>query len=306
MQKIETTSKAIKENLSKLPAFAAVARASSISRATSQVALSQSALSHLITNLESSLEVKLFKRVAHGLELTAEGKVLFDFTNRLFLDVDSLAGRLVDTNSKGVLNIKVGTHETLAAHVWPKTIAELSKREPNTKISLYSGRVDELITMLLRGDIHAAATVAPKADTRLRVTKIYCGELHFFVGKGLLKGKKSVSKADIKGLPIFTDVQAHVRQGLPIPHALDQLGLENSGQFEVSSFEAAISLAEMNHGIAVIPDQNAARAVKDGRVRPVTIEGVSGAKLLEYKICLVTGLNQAIPSLHERLEKSFR
>lgn len=307
MQKIEIMTAALKDSLSKLPAFSAVAKLSSVSRAAPTVHLSQSALSHLISNLESTLGVKLFKRMSHGLELTKEGKVLFDFSTRLFLDVETLAARLVSPDADAtIMNVKVGTHETLAAHVWPKIIAGMTNEDTKLKISLLCGRVDDLIQLLMRGDVHATATVEPKMDSRLRITPVYQGKLQFFVGREFLQKKSRIHIKDVKSVPIFTDSQAQVREGLPITHALHQLGLDNSGRFEVSSFEAAISLAEMNLGIAVIPDRNASRAVSEGRIRPLTIQGLSIRDLLDYKICLTTCHANAQPSVHEILLKSFK
>ncbi len=305
MKKTEIINRALKQNLEKLESFCAVAKLGSISRATSQVSLSQSALSHLISNLEGALEIQLFKRRSHGLDLTEEGHVLLEFTNRLFLDLETLSTRLQD-GAGAITSARVGTHETLAAHIWPKIIYNISQQTSTLKISLLSGRVDSLIKMLLHGDLHATVTVAPKSDSRLNISPLYHGKLQFFVGEKFLSGRKNLTIKEIKDSAVFTDTHAHIMQGAPITSVLRQLGIYEMDQFEVSSFEAAISLAEMNLGIAVIPDQNAERAVSEKRIRPIHIKGVSDSELLEYKICLATCKNFRTEHIHEVLLKSFK
>jgi DNA-binding transcriptional LysR family regulator len=305
MQKVEITRRAIIENLDKLAAFQKVAKSSSISRAAPHVHLSQSALSHLITNFEKAIGVSLFKRKPHGLELTTNGQILLDFSDRLLLDVESLSGRLNSAENQSRVNIWVGTHETLAAHIWPQTLADLAKQSSNLKISLLSGRIDGLTEMLVRGDLHATVTVRPRADARLRITPLYSGSLQFFVGANSPFAKKRVSLKNLDKTPFFTDSQAHVRQGLSIPEALQQLDLEDSGRFEVSSFEAAINLAEMNLGVAVLPDRNAQHAVKDGRIRQLKIQNLN-VDLLKYEICLSTLFKADQSRVHDILFDCFK
>jgi len=304
VQKSEITTTALKHHLNKLFPFAAVAKLGSISRASTVANLSPSALSHLVTNLEEALGTKLFKRKSHGLELTKQGSILLDFASRLSCDLETLSLRLGD-DANVPFSIRVGTHETLAAHIWPEVLSKMEGKDSNLNISLLSGRVDKLVSMLLLGELHATVTVEPKRDPRLRVSTLYSGALLFYVGQEAFKGKKSVTRKEISEVPYFTDTNAHVMQGLPIPIALRHLGMENSGRFEVSSFEAAIHLAEMNLGIAVIPDRNAYRAVREKRIRTILIKEHPKPEILEYKICLTTTASHDSASVHDRLLKCF-
>ena len=55
-------------------AFEVVARLGSISKASEELSLTPSAVSHQITNLESHVGRKLFERTARGVELTTAGQ----------------------------------------------------------------------------------------------------------------------------------------------------------------------------------------------------------------------------------------
>jgi DNA-binding transcriptional LysR family regulator len=71
-------------SLRQLRTFAAVARAESISRASAQLHLSQSAVTQAIAGLEAKLDVPLFVRRSKGTYLTEYGKIFETRTIRLF------------------------------------------------------------------------------------------------------------------------------------------------------------------------------------------------------------------------------
>ena len=92
----------------KLKIFHTVAEASSFTKASTILNLSQSAISRQIQSLESDLKIKLFERHARGLALTDSGKYLFktahevisklkDVESNLSEEKDKLSGKLVVT-----------------------------------------------------------------------------------------------------------------------------------------------------------------------------------------------------------------
>jgi DNA-binding transcriptional LysR family regulator len=76
-------------SLRQLRTFAAVAQLESISRASAQLHLSQSAVTQAITTLEAKLDVPLFVRRSKGSYLTEYGKILEKRTARFFEIIES-------------------------------------------------------------------------------------------------------------------------------------------------------------------------------------------------------------------------
>ena len=74
----------------RLKTFYHVATAGSISKAMSSIHLSQSAITRQIQSLEYSLKTKLFKRHTKGLTLTEQGTYLFEETEKIFADLNSI------------------------------------------------------------------------------------------------------------------------------------------------------------------------------------------------------------------------
>ena len=80
----------------KLKIFHAVAEAGSFTNATINLNLSQSAISRQIQSLENSLKTKLFKRHTKGLTLTEQGNILFEETEKIFIDLNSLERKIIE------------------------------------------------------------------------------------------------------------------------------------------------------------------------------------------------------------------
>jgi LysR family transcriptional regulator of gallate degradation len=82
-------------SLRQLRTFAAVAQFESISRASAQLHLSQSAVTQAIATLEAKLDVPLFARRSQGTYLTEYGKILEKHTTRFFEIIEGAIRELV-------------------------------------------------------------------------------------------------------------------------------------------------------------------------------------------------------------------
>src|ERR1051326_5707504 len=71
-------------NFNHLYYFWVITKAGGISAARGQLLLSQSTLSLQIKQLERSVGRRLFWRGRHGMTLTADGKLAFDYCERIF------------------------------------------------------------------------------------------------------------------------------------------------------------------------------------------------------------------------------
>ena len=78
----------------KLKIFHTVAEASSFTKASTILNLSQSAISRQIQGLESDLKVQLFERHARGLVLTENGEYLFKSAHEVISKLQSFTKEL--------------------------------------------------------------------------------------------------------------------------------------------------------------------------------------------------------------------
>lgn len=133
-----------------LEAFLAVARTANFSRAAALLAISQSALSQRILNLESQLETTLFVRDRAGSRLTAEGEELLRYAQaQESLEEEFLASRAPGGALAG--SLRVGGFSSLTRSVLLPALAPLC-REHAVRLSLFSRELIELPDLLRQGE----------------------------------------------------------------------------------------------------------------------------------------------------------
>ena len=122
---------------------------SSIRKASQNLNINSSAIVRQIQKLEDRLETKLFIRNARGLELTSEGKLLFD---HLSIQNEVNTNFLSDlkqnkTGTTGEINIATG--ETFAVQFLSPIISKFRKIYPDVKIKISSRQPDTIIDNLI-------------------------------------------------------------------------------------------------------------------------------------------------------------
>jgi DNA-binding transcriptional LysR family regulator len=281
----------LQDHIEKLRVLNYVGRMGSITKAAAAIHLTQAAASQSIRVLEDILGVKLLFREARGVQLTESGRVLFEFSQRLLSEIQGVEAKTINPFSSGGGVLKIGTHETLAIHVWPPVFEKFSDVYPDTVVSLISGRIDDLVSGILNRDHQIILSVEPLKHPRIKIEEVYAGRMGIYANPAAaakrypsLK-KKKITVAEANLVPMMTDAAAHIRQGLPIPVFLMENGFTLDKFFELNSFEAAMRLAMRGFGLAVVPTRNAELYVKQKLLTPITITEVHDAKFGAHRIC---------------------
>jgi len=132
-----------------LEAFLAVARKANFSRAAADLAISQSALSQRILNLESQLETTLFVRDRAGSRLTPEGEELLQYAQtQESLEEEFLSTRLSEGLSG---SLRVGSFSSLTRSLVLPALAPLA-REHGFRLNIFSRELEELPELLRQGE----------------------------------------------------------------------------------------------------------------------------------------------------------
>lgn len=86
-------------SLRAVKSFVAAAKYQNFTRAAEALCVTQAAISRQIRELESALEVKLFRRAGRAVELTAAGSIFFDACYLSFVNIAQAAERIKDENA---------------------------------------------------------------------------------------------------------------------------------------------------------------------------------------------------------------
>jgi len=122
---------------------------SSIRKASQNLNINSSAIVRQIQKLEDRLQTKLFIRNARGLELTNEGKLLFDHLSiQNEVNTNFLSNlKQNKTGTTGEINISTG--ETFAVQFLSPIISKFRKIYPDVKIKISSRQPDTIIDNLI-------------------------------------------------------------------------------------------------------------------------------------------------------------
>ncbi len=149
-------------DLTALRSFVAVADAGGVTRAATQLNLTQSAVSMQLKRLEDTLGLPLLDRSARTIALTAQGEQLLAYARRLLALNDEAWGRLTHPAFEGQLDFGV-PHDIIYPHV-PVVLQRFAAEFPRVKLQLHSLYTSGLKEMLARGEMDIILTTEAGVD----------------------------------------------------------------------------------------------------------------------------------------------
>jgi len=145
--------------------FLAVAEHRNFTEAAKHLYITQSALSHLIADLEKELDAKLFIRTTRSVSLTPAGEILQANARNLLNQFDSILGQIHEAES-GVFGVlKIGYLTAPFRKILPDMIVRFKQTRPGIKIQYEHQNLSELHESLTHGMIDIAFTMSFDIDT---------------------------------------------------------------------------------------------------------------------------------------------
>jgi DNA-binding transcriptional LysR family regulator len=134
----------IRDNISDLAAFLAVARAGSFTRAAAQLDISQPTLSHLVSALEKRLGLRLLNRTTRSVSTTEAGERLLRTLAPHFDGIEAGLAALTELREKPSGTIRITTADHQAETILMPAIDKILPAHPdlNIELSVNPGFVD--------------------------------------------------------------------------------------------------------------------------------------------------------------------
>jgi DNA-binding transcriptional LysR family regulator len=144
--------------------FAVLADELHFGRAAARLHMAQPPLSQRIQDLERELNVRLFDRTRHRVQLTEAGALLLEHVRPVLAGVENArdAMRRIRPGEAGVL--RVGVPPDTEPQVLRTLTAEFAVRAPDVLIDLHERTTDEQVVRLLEGELDAGVVRHP-SDT---------------------------------------------------------------------------------------------------------------------------------------------
>jgi len=142
--------------LRQLKYFIEVAKGEHLTQAADKLHIAQSAISRQISNLEEELKVQLFIRKGRNVRLTPIGQVFLQRVEAAILEIEKAIQEVGEYIDPEIGEIRIGFPHSLAAFTLPNVVAAFRKEHPNVRFLLSQGKVNELIELIMKGEIDLA------------------------------------------------------------------------------------------------------------------------------------------------------
>lgn len=245
----------IENHLEKLVTFVGVVGAGSIRKYAHAHNSSQPAVSQRIANLERVVGLPLLRRSREGVQLTKEGRVIYELGLKLMSETQSAEAKLYsDPSAKR--EMRFGTYDSVAIYLLPSVAKEVRARMPSLNLSITCGRSSEIVKLVETGALDLGLCMASAKARRLTLTPLYDDFYGFFSAPSVFQEQTLIS------VPDATD-----HMGKSIRSYVGAFGLDIASLMGVPSFEVAKAMTIAGLGIGVLPHRVAAPFLKQGVLR---------------------------------------
>jgi DNA-binding transcriptional LysR family regulator len=133
--------------------FETIAELQHVGRAAAKLHRTQPALTGSIRRLEEDCGVALFEKAGRGIRLTAAGRVLLKWAQRMRFDVEDAKRELASIGQGLAGHVRIGIVPTAAQFLLPGVARQLLQEAPDVTLSTVVALVDSLRPKLLAGEI---------------------------------------------------------------------------------------------------------------------------------------------------------
>lgn len=162
----------MEQNLSQYKIFYEVAKTGNISKAAKELFISQPAISKSISKLEGNLGVSLFTRNSRGVQLTDEGKLLFNHTKAAFEALAQGEQELKRIKDFHIGHLRIGVSNTLCKYILLPYLKGFIEKYPHIKITIESQSTAHTVNMLEQQRIDLGLIAEPSNRRPLLFTPV--------------------------------------------------------------------------------------------------------------------------------------
>ena len=240
-------------SLRQLQVFRAVYQLRKISAAAEQLALTQSAVSMVLKQMEEGFGVRLFERSTRSLRPTPAADEALVAVERILRDVVSLGSGLRELSELRRGSVSVAVTPTLGEIVLPPALERFGRAHPGIRVLVDDCSPDQFVSRITGEQVDFGIGTPEGAAADVETTPLISDQLALVCRNDHpLAVKSSVRWADLQGHPVIT-----VRPGYGIRPLIDRsaaaAGVSLEVAAEVSYLSTALWMVEAGQGMAIMP-----------------------------------------------------
>jgi DNA-binding transcriptional LysR family regulator len=266
-----------------LRTIVAVAQHRSLTKAGEELYLTQSAISQQIRRLERELGIEVFRRTSRSVELTAEGRVILGYAQRVLAEVDGLQSELEELTGLLSGQLRIGGVYPTGPYDLFGMLADFRAAHPGVAVHMVEDTQDDALAALRADELDCAFTALdPDAlGDEFAATLLWQEEIVVALPPGhRLCDRARITFQELaeEDLIAYRDNSALRRR---LERTMAELGLEPRNAFICTEMAAVRGLASKGLGVAVLP-----RSVAEEPGPPIELRPI-GPDRLTWPIALV-------------------
>lgn len=277
-------------NLKQLRYFLVVAEEKQITAAAKRLYIAQPPLSYQLKQLEKELGAQLFKRTAHGIELTDVGQIFQSYANEIISLAQNAENQVHKTISGELGTIAIGMASSSTGLIPMNSFNELRKYYPEISFDIYEDNTYGILDKLEKKTIDLGIVRTPYNQTGLNTKTLTTEKMMAISVDPDFKQKKELRIKDLADQPLiiyrrFEDIfnQTFAHHGLKPFYAV-----------KCDDSRTAITWAKRKMGVALVPESIATTYAQENMIAIKHANWITHLQLVWRKDHQVTPLMKKI------------
>ncbi|MCJ7855304.1 LysR family transcriptional regulator [Lachnospiraceae bacterium NSJ-143] len=234
----------------KYVAFLKVIEHGSFTMAAEELNYTQSAISQMINTLEKDLNVTLFIRSKHGLQLTYEGTQLVPIIRELVKTDNKLKEKCMALNGLQAGIVRIATFATFSGSIFPKILKEFKKDYPNIIFEFHQGYYREIENWVSKDVVDFGITNIDDMK-KFQTYKLFDDPLFVALPKDHeLTGESQIDVKSLKDEPFIVLDEGDEKDFMNV---LRTMSIELDIKYHLCDDNSILAMVENGLGVAILP-----------------------------------------------------
>ena len=259
-----------------LRTFVFLAEEKSFSKLATKLKMSQSTLSHRISQIEHEYgDIKLINRTTRKFELTEEGSIFLEYAKGIVELYDKSKKKLAKYSDKITEDIIISASTLPGSHILPKYIAQFRERYPNANFKIVINNSAQSLELITKNQVDFAGVGSFMGHTGENFDVIKIGEenLKFVCSPNheLVKKNNTILFKELIKFPFISREKGSGTRDIFEHNFLEHDKLDS--KLAMDNNDSIISAICESDYISVLSETIAQKAVNAGLIEFLEIEG---------------------------------
>ena len=245
-------------------------------KAAEACGVTQSTLSLMIKKLEDELDINIFRRDIHPVEVTEIGQKVIEEAKLVLYHSKQLVELTQSEKTLSSGPLKVGMISTVAPVLMPRTFTYVNTFHPDIKLQAQEMRSPTIIDRLKKAEIDMGILTAPVDDKEILELPLYHERFFAYIANDdILTQHETIERSHLVDYPLWV-----MKDGIRLFEKNDLLQKYRDAyeeMYEGGRVGILIQIANENGGITILPETHISLLddTAKQRLRPITGQAIS-------------------------------